>query len=298
MRVNCAALADGVLESELFGHEKGAFTGATARRPGRFELADKGTLFLDEVGDMPAQVQVKLLRVLQENEFERVGGVETLSVDVRVVAATHRNLEDMIEKGEFREDLYYRLNVFELNLPPLRDRVGDLPVLAEHFVQKYARRARQPVEGLTAAAVDRLGTYDWPGNVRELENVIERAMILASGPAVDASDLEFGRRKGAPTALSSAAPASGSASSVSGRTEPGFTTGVAGAGTPGSPLQMGSSGALKKQLGQQEKDAIIAAVNDAAGNIAMAARALGINRSTLYYRMRKHQLTHLLPTQD
>src|SRR4051794_4827538 len=205
VRVNCAALAPGVLESELFGHEKGAFTGAVARRLGRFELADGGTLFLDEVGDLPQDVQVKLLRVLQEREFERVGGADTIKVDVRVISATHRDLERLIADGTFREDLYYRLNVFPIVLPPLRERTGDIGVLAEHFVQKYAPAAGKPVRSLDAAAVAALSGYSWPGNVRELENVIERALILARGSEITAADLEFTRRPNAAPAV--AAPA-------------------------------------------------------------------------------------------
>ena len=196
VRVNCAALAPGVLESELFGHEKGAFTGAVARRLGRFELADGGTLFLDEVGDLPADVQVKLLRVLQEREFERVGGAETVKVDVRVVSATHRDLEQQIAAGEFREDLYYRLNVFPITLPPLRDRPGDIPMLCEHFIQKYAQTIGKRVRGVDPGALASLASYPWPGNVRELENVIERGMILARGTELTAADLEFSRRPG------------------------------------------------------------------------------------------------------
>src|SRR5882724_132700 len=200
VKVNCAALATGVLESELFGHEKGAFTGAVARRLGRFELADGGTLFLDEVGDLPLDVQVKLLRVLQEREFERVGGAETIKVDVRVVSATHRDLEKQIADGTFREDLYYRLNVFPIMLPPLRQRPSDISPLAEHFIQKYARTAGKTIRGLDAGAALALSSYGWPGNVRELENVVERALILARGAELTAADLEFTRRPTPPAA--------------------------------------------------------------------------------------------------
>src|SRR5450432_4604196 len=204
VRLNCAALAPGVLESELFGHEKGSFTGAVARRLGRFELADGGTLFLDEVGDLPLDVQVKLLRVLQEREFERVGGAETIKVDVRVVSATHRDLEKLIAAGEFREDLYYRLNVFPITLPPLRDRTEDLPRLAEHFIAKFNRTTGKTIRGCDAGAVEALMQYGWPGNVRELENVIERAMILARGSEVTAADLEFTRRPSSSPATATA----------------------------------------------------------------------------------------------
>ena len=272
VRLNCAALAPGVLESELFGHEKGSFTGAVARRLGRFEMADGGTLFLDEVGDLPLDVQVKLLRVLQEREFERVGGSETIKVDVRVVSATHRDLERQIADGTFREDLYYRLNVFPIQLPPLRERPSDIPLLAEHFLQKYVAGAGKPVHGIDAGAVVALTGYAWPGNVRELENLIERALILTRGSEITAADLEFMRRPAAGAAAS--APAAGTAS-------------AAGGARP-----------LGERLHEQERAAIIGAIDAAQGNIAHAARALGINRSTLYYRMRKHGLEHLLPMRE
>lgn len=283
VRVNCAALAAGVLESELFGHEKGAFTGAVARRPGRFELADGGTLFLDEVGDLPLEVQVKLLRVLQEREFERVGGVETVRVDVRVISATHRNLEQMIADGTFREDLYYRLNVFSITLPPLRARLQDLPSLCEHFIGKFSKSTGKQLQGIAPDALALLGGYPWPGNVRELENVIERALILAQGSEVSASDLDFGRRL------------------MTGATEAAFAPAAmprpAAPALPASYAPSGSGGrSLSKRLSEQERGEIVAAVEQAQGNIAHAARALGINRSTLYYRMRKHGLEHLLPT--
>ena len=277
VRVNCAALASGVLESELFGHEKGAFTGAVTRRPGRFELADGGTLFLDEVGDLPLDVQVKLLRVLQEREFERVGGVETVRVDVRLISATHRDLERLTAEGKFREDLYYRLNVFPIALPPLRERVGDIPLLVEHFMQKFAQSTGKIVHSVDERALAALSAYPWPGNVRELENVIERAMILASGPTLTVADLDFGRRL--------ALTPSGGIS-------------LTNPGEPGSAA-MGEGGRnLYRRLSEQERNEIVTAVENAQGNIAHAARALGINRSTLYYRMRKHGLEHLLPTYD
>src|SRR6187397_388221 len=207
VRVNCAALAPGILESELFGHEKGAFTGAVARRAGRFELADGGTLFLDEVGDLPMEVQIKLLRALQEREFERVGGSETIRVDVRVVSATNRDLETMIDGGAFREDLYYRLNVFPIHLPALRERIDDLPPLVDHFVAKFARSTGKRVMGCTSEAMDKLRSYSWPGNVRELENIIERAMILVKAERLEAGDLDFGRRAQQATGGGGAVPA-------------------------------------------------------------------------------------------
>jgi formate hydrogenlyase transcriptional activator len=180
VRLNCAAIPLDLLESELFGHEKGAFTGAIAQKIGRFELADKGTLFLDEVGDIPAALQPKLLRVLQEQEFERLGSTRTLQVDVRLVAATNRNLMEMANRGEFRSDLYYRLNVFPILLPPLRDRREDIPALVAHFVEIYSRRMSREIEHIPPTTMSALTSYEWPGNIRELQNLIERAVILSN----------------------------------------------------------------------------------------------------------------------
>jgi two-component system response regulator AtoC len=251
------------------------------RRPGRFELADGGTLFLDEVGDLPMEVQIKLLRTLQEREFERVGGTETIKVDVRLVSATNRNLEKMIEEGTFREDLYYRLNVFPINLPPLRDRLEDLPQLAQHFCAKFSRSMGTKPAGVSGEALARLREYTWPGNVRELENIIERAMILARGGELGPNHLDFGRRAAQHT------PAAGTPSG----SMPAYDAGAAAAkdgGDDGRPLA--------ERLLESEKKEIIAAIEKSRGNIASASRMLGINRSTLYYRLRKHGLEHLLPT--
>jgi formate hydrogenlyase transcriptional activator len=282
VRVNCAALAPGVLESELFGHEKGAFTGAVSQRPGRFELADGGTLFLDECGDLPMEVQIKLLRALQEREFERVGGTQTIKVDVRVISATNRDLEQMIEQGKFREDLYYRLNVFPIHLPPLRDRLADIPPLVTHFMAKFARSGMAQSPGVAHAALGKLRSYSWPGNVRELENIIERAMILARGIEIGAEHLDFGRR-------------------VQNMTPPGGTpSGYAEAVSPPDEIAATLGGDESKPLSERlldsERREIMAAVEKSNSNIAGAARMLGINRSTLYYRMRKHGLEYLLPT--
>jgi two-component system NtrC family response regulator len=186
--VNCAAIPENLLESELFGHEKGAFTSAIAQRKGRFELAHGGTLFLDEVGDIPPGMQVKLLRVLQERRFERVGGSSPIDVDVRVVAATNRNLTKLVRRGKFREDLYYRLNVVRIELPPLRERLVDVPLLATHFATKYARPGEQP-KTFAPATMQKLLAHPWPGNIRELENAIERACVVARGQAIEPDDL-------------------------------------------------------------------------------------------------------------
>ena len=187
--VSCAALPESLLESELFGHEKGAFTGAHAQRKGKFEAANRGTLFLDEIGEMSANIQVHLLRVLEEKEFTRVGGNELVKVDVRVISATNKDIKKAVANGEFREDLYYRLNVVTIELPPLRERKDDIPLLAQHFLKKFAIENQKEITGFSPDAVDFLLKYDWPGNVRELENAIERAVILAKNPSIEVTDL-------------------------------------------------------------------------------------------------------------
>jgi DNA-binding NtrC family response regulator len=199
VKVNCAALQENLLESELFGHEKGAFTGADKQRIGRFEQADGGTLFLDEIGDMSASTQAKILRVLQEHEFERLGGTRTLRVDVRIIAATNRNLTQMVQEGRFREDLFYRLNVVSVETPPLRDRKDDIAALADFFVKRFAAELKKKVEGVHGDALKVLMRHNWPGNIRELENVIERAVLLADGGLVGVGDLQIGEQS-APTA--------------------------------------------------------------------------------------------------
>src|SRR6185369_17266572 len=189
VKLHCAALAETILESELFGHERGSFTGAAGRREGRFFQANGGTLFLDEIGDISPAVQVKLLRFLQEHEFERVGGNETVKVDVRVIAATNRDLKAEVAAGRFREDLYYRLNVINLEMPALRDRSSDVPLLAMHFLRKYATENGKQIEAFSDAALAQLAGYRWPGNVRELENVVERAVVLCNGTHITSTEL-------------------------------------------------------------------------------------------------------------
>ena len=184
IKINCAAIPKTLMESELFGYEKGAFTGAVGAKPGRFELAHGGTLFLDEIGEIPVEMQVKLLRVLQESEFERVGGIKTIKVDVRLVAATNRDLAAELATGGFREDLYYRLNVVPIHLPPLRERREDIPLLVGHFIAKFNDRLRKEITHIEPAAVERLVSYNWPGNIRELENVIERTMLFCEGSVI------------------------------------------------------------------------------------------------------------------
>jgi Nif-specific regulatory protein len=200
VKVNCAALQENLLESELFGHEKGAFTSADKQRIGRFEQADGGTLFLDEVGDMSQSTQAKILRVLQEHEFERLGGTRTLRVDVRIITATNRNLTQMVQEGKFREDLFYRLNVVSVDMPPLRDRKDDIGQLAEFFVRRFSGELKKKVEGINPEALKVLMRHNWPGNIRELENVVERAVLLTDGAEVELKDLQIGDQSSATTA--------------------------------------------------------------------------------------------------
>ena len=247
VKLNCAAIPFDLLESELFGHERGAFTGAIAQRVGRFELADKGTLFLDEVGDIPPGLQPKLLRVLQEQEFERLGGTRTHQVDVRLVAATNRNLADMVKRNEFRSDLYYRLNVFPIPLPALRERREDIPALVEHFVEIYARRMDKKIEHIAPETMSALTSHPWPGNIRELQNFIERSVILTSGNVLQ--------------------PPLGSLQSCAGAESLGAVT-----------LEDAEREHIRKTLEQTRW--VVAGPNGAAAR-------LGIKRSTLYFRMQK-----------
>jgi len=254
--VNCAALTETLLESELFGHEKGSFTGADKRREGRFMQADKGTIFLDEIGETSANMQAKLLRVIQEREIQRVGGEETLHVDVRILAATNRSLQNDVTNGKFREDLYYRLNVVTLAVPPLRDRYDDIPLLTQHFVKKFAEKNRKPVKGLSPLAMDMLLKYEWPGNVRELENMIERAVILLTGDYITEKDLP-------PTI-----------------TEPYFSKNNWDA--PPEPV------AANRPLGEIEREAILGTLEATGGNKSETARRLKISRKTLHNKLKEY----------
>jgi PAS domain S-box-containing protein len=259
IKLNCSALPAGLIESELFGHEKGAFTGALDKRIGRFALADGGTIFLDEIGDIPPEVQVRLLRVLQEHEFEPVGSSKTVRVDVRVIAATNRNLERAVADGSFRADLFYRLNVFPLQLPPLRARRDDIPLLVHYFIEKYAAKIGRPVDSVTDEAMARLLAYAWPGNIRELENIVERAMILSPGPSLELGPHLFG------------VPAS----------EPGDTARTAAAAN--APAAGGT-------LEDGERRHILRALEQCGWVIdgpRGAAKVLGINPNTLRSRMKK-----------
>jgi two-component system, NtrC family, response regulator HydG len=249
---NCSAVSESLAESELFGHERGAFTGADRRRVGRFELADGGTLFLDEVGDLSGSVQAKLLRALQERAFERVGGSQTVRVDVRVVAATNRDLESALRDGAFRDDLYYRLNVVTLELPALRERPEDVPPLVELFLARYGRRADGQVLAIAPAALEALQAFDWPGNVRQLENVVHRAAILCVGDEVGPEDVALEL-------------------------------------SDGGMLPAGSAD-LRSVLMRVERDLLVRALREHDGNLSAAGRALGVERNLLRYKLRKHGL--------
>ncbi len=253
VKVNCAALPESLIESELFGHEKGSFTGAVARKRGRFELAEGGTLFLDEIGDLSPALQVKLLRVLQEREFERVGGIETIRVNVRLIAATNVDLEQAVQDGRFRSDLYYRLNVFSIYLPPLRERKTDILLLADHFLDKYTRQNGKRIKRISTPAIDMLMSYHWPGNVRELENVIERTALVCDGNVIHGYHL--------PPTLQTA-EGSGTVTKVS----------------------------LDHAVGAFEKDLIQDALKTARGNRARAARMLDTTERILGYKVRKYNI--------
>jgi two-component system NtrC family response regulator len=255
--VNCSALHENLLESELFGHEKGAFTGASARRIGRFEEADGGTLFLDEIGDLSQSVQVKLLRFLQEREFQRVGGNQTIRSDVRIISATNRDLEARVKTGDFREDLFYRLNVVVMSMPPLRERKEDIPVLIEHFIKHYASENGKDILGLSREAQDLLLKYDYPGNVRELENIIERAVVIARDAVISMEDLPFG--------------------------EDTFYHGDTG---------RKDEGHLRMSMEDLERRLILDAMEKTGEHQTKAAEVLGISERMLRYKLKKYGLKH------
>ena len=307
--INCGAIPRELLESELFGHEKGAFTGAISSRAGRFELADGGTLFLDEIGDMPLNMQVKLLRVLQERSFERVGGVKTIQTDVRILAATHKDLEKMIDEGEFRQDLYYRINVFPIEMPPLRERADDVPLLLNELITAMEAESRGSVR-FNSGAIASLCRHNWPGNVRELANLVERMAILHPHGIVGLEDLpnkfhhlsdqEINETSLSETSLSEASlsensnaavqsivpiqGASSSGSSSTGSNSSGFRSSDVGSLLPLHGLD------LKEYLANLEKDLIEQALDDSGGVVARAADRLHIRRTTLVEKMRKYQL--------
>jgi DNA-binding NtrC family response regulator len=298
IKINCAAIPKTLMESELFGYEKGAFTGAVGQKPGRFELADGGTLFLDEIGEIPVEMQVKLLRVLQESEFERVGGIKTLKVDVRLVAATNRTLQTEVAEGRFREDLFYRLNVVPIHLPPLRERAGDIPLLVAHVMKKFNERLKKQVERIDPEALDCLVAHAWPGNIRELENVLERSILFADGPSLRLRDLppELQALRG----LSS--PPRGRAANAEGlRLDETLGALLQGDGPDGEesaeePSTRGSvgDGSLKELVRAEterlERELIQRALDDTNGNVTQAAKRLQISRKSLQLKMKEFGL--------
>jgi two-component system, NtrC family, response regulator AtoC len=274
IKINCAAIPHNLIESELFGYERGAFTGAVTSKPGRFELADGGTLFLDEIGEIPVEMQVKLLRALQEGEFERVGGIKTTRVEVRLIAATNQDLQAQIESGRFRKDLYYRLAVVPIVLPALRERRSDIPMLARYFVEKYNRRLNKRIEGITDEALAQLQAYAWPGNIRELENLIERVLLFADGPLITAKDLPEPIRQG--------------------DTSPALSP----AGPPAMEAPTGETGLkdiIRMKAAELEKDLITKALEETGGNVTRAAKLLQISRKSLQTKMKEFGLRDIAP---
>lgn len=271
--INCAAIPETLLETELFGHEKGAFTGAAQRKPGKFELANRGTLFLDEIGDLPLTLQAKILRALEEKQFERVGGTQLLTVDVRVVAATNRNLKQAVAARQYREDLYFRLSVFPITVPPLRDRPGDIPLLARYFVERFCRELRKKTLVLASDAIDALTAYHWRGNVRELQNCIERAVILTDGESIHARHLSLTSHLDVAAAASAA---------------------VVDTGTTSPWDQIDLSGSLgeasRRAVAEVERRKVGQALKDAAGNIGRAAEALQISHKLMLQKIRDYGL--------
>jgi formate hydrogenlyase transcriptional activator len=272
--MNCAAIPTGLLESELFGHEKGAFTGAIAQKVGRLELADQGTLFLDEVGDIPIEIQPKLLRALQEREFERLGSIHTRKVNTRLVAATNRDLEEMIAKKEFRSDLYYRLNVFPIRIPPLRERKEDIPLLVSYFVQKFAKQMQKKIEGISSAVMKGLTAWEWPGNIRELENFMERAVILTRSKSLEAPLSELRR----PNAQEPAVAMHGSGNEDIARI------------VKETLHVLNGNKTAADERAQRQREEIVRVLGESRGRVGGAdgaAARMGINRTTLLSRIKK-----------
>jgi len=284
IKINCAAIPKTLMESELFGYEKGAFTGATSSKPGRFELADGGTLFLDEIGEIPVEMQVKLLRAIQESEFERVGGIKTIKVDVRLVTATNRDLEQETQRGNFREDLYYRLNVVPLQIPPLRKRTGDIPLLVAHIIKKFNERLKKSISGIADDALAALEAHTWPGNIRELENVLERTILFSKGDRIERSDLQLaGANDPHVHAPANPATTSGAIPILDDEDDDG------GADHPGSP-QGSLKDIVRAETSRVERELIVKALEETGGNVTQAARLLQISRKSLQMKMKEFGL--------
>jgi two-component system response regulator AtoC len=282
IKINCAAIPKTLMESELFGYEKGAFTGATSSKPGRFELAHDGTLFLDEIGEIPVEMQVKLLRAIQESEFERVGGIKTIKVDVRLITATNRDLEQEIQRGNFRDDLFYRLNVVPLQIPPLRKRTGDIPLLVSHIIKKFNERLRKTITGISDECLAILETHPWPGNIRELENVLERTILFCKGDRIERADLQLGTAgppEAPPTPRTSTSavmlPLVDDALDEDDASEP--------SGAPSGSLK----DIVRAETSRVERELIVKALDETGGNVTQAARLLKISRKSLQMKMKE-----------
>ncbi len=303
IKINCAAIPKTLMESELFGYEKGAFTGATSSKPGRFELADAGTLFLDEIGEIPVEMQVKLLRAIQESEFERVGGLKTIKVDVRLITATNRDLEQEIQRGNFREDLYYRLNVVPLQIPPLRRRTGDVPMLVTHIIKKFNERLKKNVQGIADDALAALEGHTWPGNIRELENVIERTLLFCKGETIERADLQLtvaeppkkgsghgsghaghGPDKGPDKIEAVPEPVIARTTSSGPMSPLGFDDDEDEGEGPG---QGSLKDIVRAETSRVERELIIKALDETGGNVTQAARLLKISRKSLQMKMKE-----------
>jgi DNA-binding NtrC family response regulator len=282
IKINCAAIPKTLMESELFGYEKGAFTGATSAKPGRFELADGGTLFLDEIGEIPVEMQVKLLRAIQESEFERVGGIKTIKVDVRLITATNRDLERETREGNFREDLYYRLNVVPLDIPPLRERASDIPLLVEHIISKFNERLKKRVRGISDEAMHLLTGHTWPGNIRELENVLERTILFCTADLIEPRDLPIELREAGEAAPRARTPTSQ------------IAEGWAPPPPGGEGSREGTTGSLKEMVRAEtsrvERELITRALEETGGNVTQAAKLLKISRKSLQMKMKEFGL--------
>jgi len=275
IKINCAAIPKTLMESELFGYEKGAFTGATHSKPGRFELADTGTLFLDEIGEIPVEMQVKLLSAIQESEFERVGGIKTLKVDVRLITATNRDLEQEVKDGNYREDLYYRLNVVPMRIPPLRERTGDTPLLVAHIIKKFNERLKKAINGIADEALTVLEAHNWLGNIRELENVLERTILFCTTDRIEVSDL--------PEECRASARGTGRVQSED-----------SSASGPVEALDIGADTSLKEivraETSRVERELIAKALDETGGNVTQAAKLLKISRKSLQMKMKEFGL--------
>ncbi len=271
IKINCAAIPKTLMESELFGYEKGAFTGATSSKPGRFELADGGTLFLDEIGEIPVEMQVKLLRAIQESEFERVGGLKTIKVDVRLITATNRDLEQEIQRGNFREDLFYRLNVVPLQIPPLRKRTGDIPMLVQHIIKKFNERLKKSITGVSDEALAALEAHNWPGNIRELENVLERTILFCKGDRIERADLQLGSAGQEAANQSQPVP-------------------VVDDDDEGGEISGSLKEVVRAETARVERELIVKALEETGGNVTQAARLLKISRKSLQMKMKEFNL--------